>query len=475
MPHTLANLAADARKALLAVVQIHAYGFNQASVASILDPRFPEPANWRGSGFLIEVPGRDVHVLTNAHVVRNAARLQMMSVMTSEEMFLLEPVGIVTSLEPDVALVRLGDEALARFRERCGGTIPTLKMGDTHFIERGTNVKAIGYPFGMAEPNVSGGEISNFIASDAESAERLVTDAAINPGNSGGPAMGDGGVALGINTSVVVDADNIGFITPIDWAKLLIPQMLEHGEAELADLGAGFQPNSPANAEFLGQPEVRGVIVVRVFEGSMLEAAGLRRLDVVTGIDDTEIDPYGNLVLPEGDRRRTIYDAIRRVPVGQQVRLRFERDGKPMEAVATAAPRPPIDIPSHPIVAQRRFVEFQGLVIQELSLEICSALSAQMGADYLSSLEGRPYRDPRLIVSFVMPGSPADDLYFAPGSVLQRASGKPLGTLESFVEAVTQQNGPVVLETQLGGIGVFHISEEDRAGVHVTHPPGAAW
>lgn len=473
MPQTLATLAADARRAMLAVVQIHAYGFNQASVASILDPRFPEPANWRGSGFLIDVDGREGYVLTNAHVVRNATRMQMMSMMTSEEMFTLEPVGIVPSLEPDVALVRLNEESLERFRERCKGDMPTLPLGDARFIERGTNVKAIGYPYGMAEPNISGGEISNFIASDPDSSERLVTDAAINPGNSGGPAVGEGGVALGINTSIIADADNIGFITPIDWAKLLIPQMLQSDEADLADLGACLQPNSPANAAYLGQGEPTGVIVMRVFEGGMLHTAGLQRLDVITAIEDMEIDAYGNLALPEGHRRRTIYDAVRRVPVGEQVRLRFVRNGTAMEAEVEAAVRPRIDVPSQPTVSKRVYLEFQGLIIQELTLEIANALSAQIGADYLSSLEGRPYPEPRLVVSFVMPGSPADDIFFMPGSLLRTANGKEVGTLEALVEVMTNNSDAVVLETQLGGIGVFHISEDERSAIEIAHPPAA--
>jgi hypothetical protein len=42
MPRTKPTdtLAADSRRATLAVVQIHAYGFNHTAVGSILDPRF---------------------------------------------------------------------------------------------------------------------------------------------------------------------------------------------------------------------------------------------------------------------------------------------------------------------------------------------------------------------------------------------------------------------------------------------------
>ena len=92
------SLAEESRRAMLAVVQIHAYGFNHTAVGSILDPRFLEPMTWRGSGFLIRVNGREGYVLTNAHVVRNATSLQVMSLMTSEEMFPADIVSMVSTL-----------------------------------------------------------------------------------------------------------------------------------------------------------------------------------------------------------------------------------------------------------------------------------------------------------------------------------------------------------------------------------------
>jgi len=471
MPATLSSLAADARQAMHAVVQIHAYGFNQSSIPSILDPRFPEPAHWRGSGFLIDLEGRPGHVLTNAHVVRNATRLQMMSLPTSEEMFALEIVGLVPSLEPDVALVRLTDEALEAFIERCGGEIPTLPLGDSDRVERGTTIKAIGYPFGMAEPNISGGEISNFIAGDPDSAERLVTDAAINPGNSGGPSVGHGGAAIGINTSVVADADNIGFVTPITWARILIPQMLEHGETQLADPGACFQPNSRPNATYLGQRDVEGVIVMRVFEGGMLDVAGIERLDVITSIDGAAVDEYGNLELPDGQRRRTLYDAIRLVPVGEDVKIGFTRGGEAKTARVPAAVRPRIDVASQPLIEKRRYVEYRGLVVQELTLEIAGAISSQIGADFLSGVEGRPSPEPRLVISFVMPGSEADYLFFVPGSIVLKAAGKDTKTLDDFVNAVNSATGACVIETQLGGIGAFAMNGNGEQQAEIAVPP----
>lgn len=464
------QLAESARLAMHAVVQIHAYGFNHASITSILDPRYPEPGNWRGSGFLVNLDGQEGFILTNAHVVRNALRLQVMSPITTDELFPAEAVGIVSSLEPDVALIRFTDSALERFRGLAGGSVPSLTLGDSETVERGHQVKAIGYPFGMVEPNVSGGEVSNFIAGDPDYPERLVTDAAINPGNSGGPAVEVDGSVLGLNTSVIADADNIGFITPVEWVRILLPQLLAGGDAKLADVAACFQPNSEDNARYLGMQDPIGLIVMRCFEGGMLDKAGMKRLDVLTAIDGTPIDRFGNLK-SGNKRRRTIYDAVRHLPVGTEVPIEFVREGQTLTATAVAAPRPLIDVPARPLVAERVFVELQGLVIQELSLEIASAISSQTGSDYLAMVEGRPSPEPRLVVTFVMPGSPGDELFFAPGTLVTHANGKPVGRLTDLVEQVQAGGQRTILETQLGGIGVFHLSDEERRDIAVSTPP----
>jgi serine protease Do len=471
------TLAEQSRRAMLAVVQIHAYGFNHAAVGSILDPRFLEPQTWRGSGFLTKVNGKDGYVLTNAHVVRNASSLQVMSLMTSEEMFPADVVSMVSSLEPDIALVRLTDGAIDHLRGLCDGHIPELAFGDSEHVQRGTEVKAIGYPFGMMEPNMSGGAISNFIAGDLENSERLVTDAAINPGNSGGPAVVPGGHAIGINTSVVVDADNIGFITPIEWARILLPQMLQDPDAHLSDIGGMLQPNSAPNASYLGLSQVDGVIVMRAHRGGMLESAGVRHLDVIVALDGFPIDRFGSLVRAKDMRRRNIYDAVRHIPVGSTVRLDYVRSGKLKRVKTLAIPAPMIDVPSQPLVSRRRFIEFHGLILQELSLEIASALSAQSGSDYLAAVEGRPTAIPKLIATFVMPGSPGDDLFFVPGSIITKVNGVAIAGADDFVKAIKTRTkeSKAVLETQLGGVGVFHMDKRARDTLTVQAPPlGAA-
>ncbi|MBN1654508.1 MAG: trypsin-like peptidase domain-containing protein [Deltaproteobacteria bacterium] len=464
--------AGGAHRATRAVVQIHAHGFDDESPQAILDPRYISTRTWGGSGCIIKIDGTEGLILTNTHVVRNAIHLQVYSLMTSARAFSSEIVGMVVRQEPDIAVIRIAEEELAIFREMCGGSIPHVELGDSDAVQRGMQIKAIGYPCGMAEPNVSGGEITNFMCGDEFTAERLVTDAAINPGNSGGPAVNEQGITIGINTSIIVNADNIGFITPINYAKQLLPQLLRSGEARLAHPGASFHPNSEITAKYLKKPTAEGLIVARVYKGGMLDKAGIRRLDVITGMGQYRFDRYGNVVGDNNvDRRRNIFDVVRSVPLGEPVTWEFVRNGRVerVQVEATSAPRFGID--SQPLVAERAFVDIQGLVVQRLSYEIAQALTTQMGPECLIEIGDRFCMKPRLVVTFTVPGSPATEMFFRPSTLITQVNGIKLYDLDDLVAVIAkagkEHNGRLVFESQQGHIGVLQLKRAELSKIRI--------
>ena len=74
----------------------------------------------------------------------------------------------------------------------------------------------------------------------------IQTDASINPGNSGGPLLNAEGQLIAINTAVYNRAQGIGFAIPIDDARRVVRELIDHGEVspvwlgiELQDLDAG--------------------------------------------------------------------------------------------------------------------------------------------------------------------------------------------------------------------------------------------
>ena len=84
-----------ARKMMSGVVQIHVEGYMEENIQSILNPAIKIPSAWLGSGFFVQYENLEGYIVTNAHVARNAVKIEISSMLTSEEKFEAELVGLV--------------------------------------------------------------------------------------------------------------------------------------------------------------------------------------------------------------------------------------------------------------------------------------------------------------------------------------------------------------------------------------------
>ncbi len=128
------------------------------------------------SGVIIAPDG---YVLTNNHVVENAAEVQVG--LINGDVFKAEIVG--TDPATDLAVVRAATNGL-----------PIAELGNSDSLRVGQLVIAIGNPFGF-QSTVSTGVISALGRTMRSQTGRLIdsviqTDVPLNPGNSGGPAGG---------------------------------------------------------------------------------------------------------------------------------------------------------------------------------------------------------------------------------------------------------------------------------------------
>lgn len=323
------------------VVQIHIEGNLDGDSQSVMNPAIKIPGAWSGSGFFIKYENLEGYIVTNAHVARNAVKVKISSMLTSEERFEADIVGLVKQLEPDVALIRLPDAELKRFKSLAFSNIEYLELKESSNLSRGEEIKAIGYPMGMVEPNISGGEITNFISGSEYTTERFVTDAAINPGNSGGPSISKDGKVVGLNTAVMIGADNIGFITPAGFVKIIINNLLLHNEPLFAGIGGKLQKNAINFNTLLKQSQPKGVIVASVAKNGFLEAAGIQKRDVIISVNGTEFDRHGIVIGEEGHyRHKNIYDVIKLITIGNDVQLTYLRGGNTCSASAKAKSDP---------------------------------------------------------------------------------------------------------------------------------------
>lgn len=247
------------------------------------------PANLGvGSGFLFTPDG---FLITNSHVVRAGGRIVPGSRSRWRASF---------SDGQDHAARWVGDDpdtdlAILRIDAPATGAHVHAPLGRSANLRRGEIAIAIGNPLGF-EHTVTAGIVSALGRSMRASNGRLIpdviqTDAALNPGNSGGPLMNTHGEVIGVNTAIIRGAQAICFAVAIDIAHWVIPQLLQHGRVRRAWLGVGGGAMALDRriVVALGLRHASGVQVQSIESDSPAERAGLRRGDIVVGLDDLPI------------------------------------------------------------------------------------------------------------------------------------------------------------------------------------------
>jgi len=222
------------------------------------------PQEGQGSGFVIDKEG---HILTNYHVIADARQVEV--TMHNRKKFRASVVG--TDPAHDLAVIKIDAPSLT----------PAV-LGDSHNLQVGQKVYAIGNPFGLAGTMTRGIVSSIRPVKEPNGAaidEAIQTDAAINPGNSGGPLMNAHGEVIGINTMILSSVGQnagIGFAIPINTAKAVLNDLVTLGRVRRPALGVSTIPIGPELAEQVGLPVDFGLLIVKVLPGGAADRAGLR-------------------------------------------------------------------------------------------------------------------------------------------------------------------------------------------------------
>ena len=267
-----------------AVVQIFATGYNTTlgNTESTLLSR--EQSS--GSGVILDPEG---FILTNAHVVQGARRVQVLLARslrgTAGGTSLLKPRGRMVEAqivgmdqETDLAVLRIPDRDL-----------PFLELGDSDELKQGQLVLAFGSPFGL-ENSVTLGVVSS-VARQFQPEDPVVyiqTDAPINPGNSGGPLVDAHGKVMGINTFIVSQSggnEGVGFAVPSNIAKNVFTQIRSTGRVARGEIGVYAQTVTAALAEGLGLSQEWGVVLGDVLPGKPADMTGLKVGDFILALN----------------------------------------------------------------------------------------------------------------------------------------------------------------------------------------------
>jgi S1-C subfamily serine protease len=284
-----------------------------------------------GSGVAIDDRG---DVVTNAHVVYAASTI-MISVgdddMQEAEIVGLDPIS-------DLAIVRA---------KLPGVQLPKAPLGRSNTLEIGEELLAIGYPLGMGitatKGILSGAERALPLSPMSWLTPFIQTDAALNPGNSGGPLVNRCGEVVGISTlSSGQKAQNLNFAVPIDAARDIIAQLLEHGRVIRAWHGINGRLVPPILQFALGIQA--GFLIETIEPGSPAEMLGLRggSLPVVIGAHEFLLG--GDVLIKVNGEFLSTMDAVTRIArslkVGDELTLVFWRAGQMGTATVVLPERP---------------------------------------------------------------------------------------------------------------------------------------
>jgi serine protease Do len=347
-----------------AIVQVFVTGFAARGVAPSTGDLLSRERG-TGSGVILDPEG---YIVTNAHVVVGARRVQVLVAQTEAEeagrRSILKGGGelagaqiIGVDLETDLAVLRVQKQGL-----------PVLRLADSDQVKKGQLVFAFGSPFGLGN-SVTMGVVSS-VARQLREDDPMIyiqTDAPINPGNSGGPLVNAAGEVVGISTSILSlsgGSEGVGFAAPSNIVKNVFAQIRAGGVVHRGAIGVNPQTITPAMATALRLPRTWGVILGDVLPGSPAEKAGLRIGDVVLSLDGKPMENGRQLDV-------NLYGK----PVGKTVSLEILRGGDTRSVSVEVIQRPERRPELMPLVSpEKNLVGKLGILALDLGPDVAKAL-----------------------------------------------------------------------------------------------------
>ncbi|MDZ4769383.1 MAG: trypsin-like peptidase domain-containing protein [Chloroflexota bacterium] len=234
-----------------------------------------------GTGFVIDMQG---HIVTNAHVVDGAIRIELN--FRDGSIYRGELIGI--DYDSDLAVIKV---------ERPSAELQPVPLGDSDALYIGQEVVAIGSPFNQPWTLTSGivsalGRTIDGLG-DYQIGEVIQTDAAINPGNSGGPLLNLNGEVIGVNSQIISQSrsnSGIGFAVPSNLVIRVAAELIADGSVDYSYLGIRGGDVSLALIEALNLPNnARGVVVSGVEPGAPAARGGVRNASGTREVDGFEV------------------------------------------------------------------------------------------------------------------------------------------------------------------------------------------
>jgi len=289
-----------------------------------------------GSGFVFDNQG---HIITNAHVVKDATKTIV--TFLDGRSYHAEIIGV--DEYTDIGVIKVNADLKL---------LNPLSLGDSSNLQVGEPITAIGNPFGLSGSMTSGiiSQMGRLLPSDSGYSipDVIQTDAAINPGNSGGPLLNMRGEIVGINTAIqstTGEFTGVGFAIPSQTVAKIVPTLISDGEYKHPWIGISGTDIDLEMANVMGLENTLGFLIITVIEDSPASDAGLIGSNKIIEVEGREYSIGGDVIMSvDGIDVRKIDDILihlqRGKAVGDEMILEVLRDGRTTNVTILLQERP---------------------------------------------------------------------------------------------------------------------------------------
>jgi serine protease Do len=382
-----------------------------------------------GSGFVIDPDG---YILTNAHVVNGAQRVQVVLPPPDADGSLTTALSARTRVVP-ARIVGVTTEIDLAILKVDGMKLPALPLAQYTQVRQGETVFAFGSPGGLRNTLTHG--LVSAVARQTDPDSPLIyiqTDAPINPGNSGGPLVNIKGEVVGVNTFILSQSggnEGLGFAIPCATARTVFKQLTKYGQLRRQEVGMSIQTITHPMAASLGLSRDFGVIISDVWPNGPAEKAGVKVGDILVSVDGQAAD---NLpTVNYNFRLRDSNDPVKLVVLRGTSEITFQveavEDKNDLDSVSALAD------PQHDLVAEL------GILGVEIDARVAAA------AKGLRDLWG--------VVVIARAAGAASEVPLMPRDVIRSLNNQPTVSLKGLRDMLQalKPGSPVTLQIQRDG------------------------
>jgi serine protease Do len=382
-----------------------------------------------GSGFVIDAEG---YILTNAHVVNGARRVQIVLPQDNADGTLATALSNKTKIVP-ARIVGITTELDLALLKVDGLKLPALPLATYSELRQGETVFAFGSPNGLRN-SLTHGMVSAVARQVSPDAPQIFvqTDAPINPGNSGGPLVNIRGEVVGVSTFIMSQSggnEGLGFAIPSATARTVYRQLKQYGHIRRQEVGMSLQTITPDLAASLNLARDYGVIVSDVWPDGPALAAGLAVGDILVSVDGQPADN-----LPTVSYNFRLRDSPNNV-----VLVVLRGQAQISVSIKPGEERSVFDTVSSMADTEKNLVPALGIIGLEIDAKIAASATG--------------LRDPYGIIVVARAAGAASEVPILPRDIIRSVNDRRIVTLQALKEAIgsLKPGGPVTLQIQRDG------------------------